>query len=180
MIIRDEETGSLWQHATGEALAGPLKGQQLEILNGSLLTLGAWRKQHPDSLIALPPEKWTGLMPLEIVNVVLERATRSGVPPGLTPRDRRLANNTPIIGLAYQGTASAYPLLVLKQQGVIQDQLGDAPVILRYDASSKQVTLESPNRDQILFRRTWWNGWYEFYPQTGVYQRSNVTDITRI
>jgi hypothetical protein len=141
-----------------------------------LLTLGAWREQHPNSLIALPPEKWTGLMPLEVVNIVLERATRSGVPPDLTPQDRRLLNSTPIIGLAYQGTARACPLLILEQQGVIQDQLGDAPVELRYDASSMLVTLESSNRDQILFRQTWWNEWYEFYSQTGVYQRSKVTD----
>ena len=49
-------------HATGKAAAGLLKDQQLEILNGALLPQSAWKAQHPESLIALPPEKWTELV----------------------------------------------------------------------------------------------------------------------
>lgn len=172
MVIRDEQTGSLWQHATGEGLAGPLKGQQLQILAGSLMTLEAWQQMHPASLMTLPPEKWTGLMPLEIVKTVLEKATRSGAPPGLTPQDRRLAKTAPIIGLAYQGIARAYPLESLQELGVIHDQLGEVPVILHYDASTQQVRLESAESESISFRRTWWIGWFEFHPDTGVYQLS--------
>jgi hypothetical protein len=37
MIIRDRQTGTLWQHATGEALMGPLKGVQLQLLGGEPL-----------------------------------------------------------------------------------------------------------------------------------------------
>ena len=95
--------------------------------------------------------------------------------PGLSPRDRRLAGNTPIIGLAYQDTARAYPLDLLEELGEIQDQLGDIQVALKYDASSKQVRLDSPKSDQIVFRRTWWNGWFEFYPETEIYQLSQST-----
>jgi hypothetical protein len=32
-LLADEETGSLWNHLTGEAMYGPLAGQQLEILD---------------------------------------------------------------------------------------------------------------------------------------------------
>jgi hypothetical protein len=170
MIIRDEQTGSLWQHATGEALVGPLKGHQLEILNSTLLRLGAWRERHPDSLMALPPEKWTGLIPLDIVKIVLEKATRSAIAPGLTRNDRRLMNNTPVIGLATGDSARAYPMIILEQQGSIKDQLGEIPIILHYDSWSEEVSLETPHSDKIVFRRTWWSGWYEFYPNTDVYQ----------
>lgn len=170
MVIRDEQTGSLWQHATGEGLAGPLKGQRLQILAGSLMTLESWRQMHPTSLVALPPEKWTGVVPLEFVKTVLEKATRSGAPPGLTPLDQRLAKTVPVIGLTYQGIARAYPLESLQKLEVIHDQLGDAPVTLHYDASTQQVRLESPQSESISFRRTWWIGWFEFHPGTGVYQ----------
>jgi hypothetical protein len=135
-----------------------------------LLTLDAWREQHPDSIIALPPDEWTGLVPLKKVRIVLERATRSGVVPGLTPRDRRFTGNTTIIGLAYQDSACAYPLELLEDLGEIQDQLGDIPVKLKFDHSAKQVSLESLHSEQIIFRRTWWNGWYEFSPHTEIYQ----------
>ncbi|HUV29413.1 MAG TPA: hypothetical protein VMW34_18795 [Anaerolineales bacterium] len=46
MVVRDEGTGTLWQHTTGKAAAGPLKAQQLEILNGALLPQSAWKAQH--------------------------------------------------------------------------------------------------------------------------------------
>jgi hypothetical protein len=172
MIIRDEETGTLWQHATGEALVGPLKGRKLEILNGTLLQLGAWKEQHPESLIALPPEKWTGLVPLEIVKIILEKATRTAIVPGLSPRDHRLENNTPIVGLAVNDCSRAYPMNILEQLGKIQDQLGGVSVTLHYDSRSEEVSLESPLNDKIVFRRTWWNGWYEFYPETDIYQET--------
>lgn len=37
MIIRDRETGTLWQQANGEALIGPLQGTQLQALGGELM-----------------------------------------------------------------------------------------------------------------------------------------------
>jgi hypothetical protein len=30
-LMRDEETRSVWQQSTGEAIFGPLKGQQLKL-----------------------------------------------------------------------------------------------------------------------------------------------------
>ena len=43
MIIRDRQTGTLWQHATGEALMGPLKGVQLRPLGGELIRWSRWK-----------------------------------------------------------------------------------------------------------------------------------------
>ena len=34
MVMRDHQTGTIWQHATGEAIDGLLKGCQLDVLNG--------------------------------------------------------------------------------------------------------------------------------------------------
>ncbi len=47
----DYETDSLWVQATGEAIAGPLKGTRLERLPSMQSTWSEWRALHPDTLV---------------------------------------------------------------------------------------------------------------------------------
>ena len=46
----DHSTGSIWSQPLGEAIAGPRKGQTVELLPSEFTTWGAWREQHPDTL----------------------------------------------------------------------------------------------------------------------------------
>ena len=48
MIFRDRETGTLWQQATGEAVAGPLKGATLQLLSGEILTWAGWENMSAE------------------------------------------------------------------------------------------------------------------------------------
>jgi len=57
-VMRDRQTGSLWQQATGIAFEGPLKGKRLELVDFLLTTWGEWRKLHPDTLAVLPDPKY--------------------------------------------------------------------------------------------------------------------------
>ena len=130
MIIRDRETGTLWQQATGEALIGPLQGEHLEMLGGERTIWGSWRKEEPGSQVAEGPEKWPGLLPLPFTESVLQRATRSGKVPGLTKTDHRLPQNEEIIGIVIAGDARAYPLSLLRQEQIINDMLGESAITL--------------------------------------------------
>ena len=46
-LMRDEETGTYWQQISGEAIAGPLKGQRLELIRADELTFKLWREEQP-------------------------------------------------------------------------------------------------------------------------------------
>jgi len=46
--MTDLETGTQWDPATGEALEGPLQGEQLERVSGTMSYLKAWKMFHPD------------------------------------------------------------------------------------------------------------------------------------
>lgn len=168
MIIRDIETGTLWQHATGEALIGPLAGTQLALVGGERTTWTAWCADFPHTALAQEPEKWTGLMPRPIVERVLEKATQSLHAPGLTADDFRLAQNADVAGLVVNRAARAYPLAGLPA-GVINDWLGDRPVAVIYDpmtqwvaafqreAAGEPVTLQKSGRnlESIDGRQRW-------------------------
>ncbi|WP_431215874.1 DUF3179 domain-containing (seleno)protein [Puia sp. P3] len=53
-MFEDEETHSWWQQATGKAITGPLKGQQLAEVASAQMTLASWQALHPNSLTMQP------------------------------------------------------------------------------------------------------------------------------
>ena len=46
----DHSTGSIWSQPLGEAIAGPRKGETVELLPSEFTSWGAWRDKHPDTL----------------------------------------------------------------------------------------------------------------------------------
>jgi hypothetical protein len=52
-LMRDEETGTYWDHLTGEAVYGPEAGKVLEVANLLHSRAGQVLANHPDALIAL-------------------------------------------------------------------------------------------------------------------------------
>jgi hypothetical protein len=50
-MFEDQESGSWWQQATGEAVAGPRKGEQWTVLPFVQTTLKQWLQWYPDSWI---------------------------------------------------------------------------------------------------------------------------------
>lgn len=49
--VRDIETGSIWDPATGRALSGPLRGQELKSLISTYSLWYAWEKYRPDTIL---------------------------------------------------------------------------------------------------------------------------------
>ena len=43
----DEETGSWWQQASGEAVFGPRKGRKLDLVPYDEISFAAWKREHP-------------------------------------------------------------------------------------------------------------------------------------
>lgn len=171
MIIRDRETGTLWQQATGEALYGPLRGEQLELLGGALTTWGAWCAEHPDTLAGLEAERGPRFPPRRLIVFLLEHATAGAGVPGLTPTDRRLPTNAEVVGLQIRGAARAYPLAWLRERGTLADVLGGTPITVAYDAAADRVrAYDRLNGQPVWAQRTFWAGWFEFHPETTLYR----------
>ena len=49
--MRDLQTGSLWSHLLGEAMAGPLKGTTLKPIPSIITSWGEWREKHPNTTV---------------------------------------------------------------------------------------------------------------------------------
>ena len=86
-LLRDEETSSIWQQSTGEAIFGPLKGKQLQLVRSNELSFALWRKEQPQGLVLKPnslyaaeydPKDWE--KHVEKTRTVVD-TTKSGIGP---------------------------------------------------------------------------------------------------
>lgn len=142
MIIRDRQTGTLWQHATGEALLGPLKGAQLQPLGGELTRWSKWKEMNPHTSLAVEPipehGRFPGLIPRDRLEYLLETFSTNYAAPGFVT-DNRLPMHEEIVGVSLAGVDRAYPLVVIRNQGVIHDRIGENSIAIVYDDDADHV-----------------------------------------
>ena len=75
LVMRDRETNSLWQQATGEAICRKLEGNKLEMMFGEQMIWKRWKKELPDTLNALEPKNTKkSLVPRKLLMKTLLRA----------------------------------------------------------------------------------------------------------
>ncbi len=140
MIMRDRETGTIWQHETGEALMGKYRGKTLQVLGGELSNWKAWRTEHPETTVCARPKDYRHPSPLGPVFArLLDHGPEHLVGPGLSGWDRRLNQHAFIAGVTVGGLAKAYPMDVLERVKIINDRIGSHTVVIFHDASSDRA-----------------------------------------
>jgi hypothetical protein len=131
MLMADTATDSLWSPSTGVALAGMMRGAELERLPLSQCLWNEWLQMHPSTKV-----------------LYAERAARRAaasddlpgspnVPPRfiatlVRPLDERLPHNGLVLGAVRGEHARAYPLQTLARIGpVLNDSLGGIEIVVR-------------------------------------------------
>ncbi len=105
----DHDTGSIWSQPLGEALAGPRRGERLELFPSVLTTWADWSAAHPETL-ALDAGGGTGGFRLDRMVVVVDFTTE----------------------------AAAYRLRDLWEAGVVNDVVAGAPIAVVADPAAPE------------------------------------------
>lgn len=138
-VMRDRETGSDWQQATGEAFAGPMKGKRLTMVPFLLTTWGEWRAHHSETLALLPEPRYESqyrLMAQRVANLL--GSSKPGR--GTIRDDPRLPPHEQVLGMEVGGGHKAYPLAALRKLTVVNDKIGSTPVLLVHVAATDTTT----------------------------------------
>ena len=101
----DHETGSIWSQPLGEAIAGPLKGETLELLPVSLNDWSTWKAAHPRTVALDVDVGGPGGFDLQRMAIVLD----------------------------FGSEAAAYPVPDLQAQVVVNDVVAGVPVAVVTD-----------------------------------------------
>ena len=124
-MFEDKKTKSWWRQATGEAVAGKLKGESLKEIPAQQMRLSAWLRQNPSSLILQPDpafqKKYDKLSGFDI----------GTLPSGLERRDSASWKlKSWVIGIEHNKTAKAYDWNDLLSKRVINDSLPGLPLVI--------------------------------------------------
>jgi Protein of unknown function (DUF3179) len=139
-MMSDYETGSVWEHVTGECIRGPLRGAQLNTRSAQYLTAAQLVEAVPDAKIALSRASLRS----RLLNVLLLRRMLrpTGYMPGafrlsMTKRDKRLPELELGLGIWMNGQARFYPMKAIKSQNnALIDTLGQQQIVVYIDPAT--------------------------------------------
>lgn len=124
-MFEDGSTGSWWQQATGEAIAGPLKGKKLFEFPSHQMTLRAWLQQNPQSMVMQPDQHFTK----EYEDLALyDNGTIESNLEGRDPASWQ--KKSWVIGVRHDTVAKAFDWNNLQKKQFIEDSLPQLPLLL--------------------------------------------------
>ena len=138
----DHQTRSLWSHITGEAIQGPLKGKRLKLLvSMPQIAWKTWQLNYPATQVLSVPTVGGMRESISRDNYADYHASQRAGVSGMEYTDNRLPNKSLVIGVqvpAKNGTTQfhAYPLTHFTETAVINDMLGEVPLLIFHDKAS--------------------------------------------
>jgi len=192
-MFEDATTQSWWRQATGEAVAGPLKGEAMKEVSCVQLTLRKWFELYPDAAVMQPDAA-------SMANYGEGKFERGENKTGLTGTDRdSWKEKSWVVGIQVDGVSKAYDWNRLKEQRVINDQVGDTPIVLilssdqqsfaaferpaaselftiqddtlssagkSYDFSGRELAAPGQQLRKLSAYQEFWHSWRTFHPET--------------
>ena len=144
-MFEDADTHSWWQQATGKAVTGPLKGQQLKEIPSAQMTLGDWQALHPNSLTLQPDLNFKSKYDS------LKGYDDGTIKSSLEKRDfGSWQFKSWVIGIESEGRAKAYDWNNLVRDRVIPDTIGKLHLLLTIEPNNKTFYALSYN-DSLSF-----------------------------
>ena len=193
-MFEDATTGSWWRQANGEAIAGSKKGMLLRDFPSEQMTLAHWLALHPRSLVMQPDQT---LKEHYRADFDYENGASRSDLTGTNPASWQ--EKSWVVGITIDGKSRAYDWNRLKQERVVNDELGGRPIVLaiasdnasfaayeRPDSTTRFTVVENrlvtpgANYDfggrgergalkPVFASQEFWHSWRTFQPQTDRY-----------
>ena len=148
-VFEDGNTRSWWQQATGVSIAGPLKGTALKEFPSAQMTLDAWLRQHPNSLVMKPDTLFMD----RYFN--LEDYDKGTMRSNLVKRDTASwQHNSWIVGVTNTYSSKAYDWNDLLKKRIIQDSVDEMQILLTIEEDSASFHVYDRHIDGSLLSFT--------------------------
>ena len=168
VLLYDRQTESLWSQIMMEAVAGPLKGEELQMVPTMNTSYREWKKKHPDTWV-LTEE--TGFQRDYTSNPYPGYAQSERLYFDVEQEDPRFHPKETIIGIELNGAFKAYPFTELEKlkKGYLKDQFQGRELLINYSSDSQSATITNEQGEELPALTTFWFAWYAFHPKTEVY-----------
>ena len=147
-MFEDEATGSWWRQATGEAITGTLKGTVLPEVEASQCTLGRFFSLHPFGKVMVAEE-----ISMERYDT-LGRFEKGKSQSKLTRTDSLSWKDKSWVVAVHAGAQSkAYDWITLKKERVINDMVGNKPVVVALASDGQSFIVVERRTDESFIVR---------------------------
>jgi hypothetical protein len=194
-MFEDKTTKSWWRQATGEAITGPLKGKILPEVESSQLTLGSFFSLYPFGKVMQAEHRSKHSYD------TLGRFEKGRSKGKLTRTDSlSWKAKSWVLGIEIDGISKAYDWIQLKESRIINDKLGETPIVIAIASDEQSFTAFKRNsQDEFIIRndslisaegkydfagrdvdgnilkpvkiyQEFWHSWKQFHPNTEVYK----------
>jgi hypothetical protein len=204
-MFEDNNTKSWWRQSTGEAVAGPLKGESLPELESMQLTANKFFSLYPFGSVMqaeeASKENYDSLGKFE-----------RGKSKGQLTRTDSLSwkDKSWVVGVVNEdGQSKAYDWIQLKEKRIINDAIGSTPVVIAlsddqqsfavferpaendnftirndtifageksFDFSGRDLSTSSGQLKRVKAYQEFWHSWRTFHPGTEKYSGQNHSD----
>jgi Protein of unknown function (DUF3179) len=199
-LMYDRQTFTLWANLTGEPVVGKMatSDQRLRVLPMTLTTWSEWRKMHPQTKVLFVEDKFGAQWNYRYEPGLADRA-RAGVNFPVWQKSKVLENKAEVYALRVNNIPKAYPIKQLIAKRIVNDKIGETPVVLLVDPESQAVraykreghTFSADLKDEtgkkwvvteealvsgeqkltrIPGHLSLWFAWYGFFPHTEIYR----------
>lgn len=124
-MFEDATTKSWWRQENGVAVAGPLKGAVLPELTIQQMALGQWLRLHPESLVMQPDPAFS-----EDYDHMKNYESGRGKSDLTRTDSLSWKEKSWIVGIEIGNDSKAFDWNRLKQQKLINSEVGQTPVVL--------------------------------------------------
>jgi hypothetical protein len=130
-MFEDATTRSWWRQATGEAVAGARRGEKLTEIPSHQLTARAWFELQPAGLMMQPD----AAAKAQYGEGKFERGESTGPLTRTDPESWK--DKSWVVGITIDGRSKAYDWNHLKERRIINDQVGETPIVLALAADGQ-------------------------------------------
>jgi len=195
-MFEDETTGSWWRQATGEAIAGELKGNFLPEFESVQMSLSQWLQLYPNSFIM---QEDPGSITFYDKEANFEKGNYEG---GLTGTDKKSWQpKSWVVGIQRGLESKAYDWNMLLEKRIINDTLNGKGLILvlasdnksfsafetirgekatiahdtiyywnqKYDLTGQNFYIKQDYIQRIPAYQEFWHSWKTFHPNTKIF-----------
>jgi len=126
-IFYDKQFDSLWVQATGTCIFGRFKGEQLATVPVTHTTWGQWRTLHPDTTVLAKPKE------------LISRYQRDSYEASYRKWGTQFG-----LAVFVEGAQKLYPLGILEDRPVVNDEIGGKVVLVVYHSATKTAVAFDP------------------------------------
>ena len=127
LLMYDRFTESYWSQALGMAVTGELSGYQLDLVPFDVITWGDWKTLHPDTLVLTTD---TGHIRSYATDPYGSYYTEPRIMFPVEHSDDRMNPKEIILGFNQDGFYKAYKQNDIESNVLINDSIGETPVLL--------------------------------------------------